>query len=78
MHEKVCYQKSFLKEVIARIDFASPIEKLEKSVPAKLVSTIVKNFPIVEPSDVLMQEFALEGNALKSKNSAMKQWNSLV
>ncbi len=75
MYEQVCYQKSFLKEVIAKIDFASPVEKLEKGVPAKLVSTIVKNFPIVEPADLVMQEFALEGSALKSKQTATKRWN---
>jgi uncharacterized protein (TIGR04255 family) len=75
MYEQVCYQKSFLTEVIAKIDFASPIEKLEKGVPSKLVNTIIKNFPIVEPVDVLMHELALDGNSIKSKNTAMKQWS---
>lgn len=75
MYEQVCYQKPFLKEVIAKVDFASPIERLEKGVPPKLINTIVKNFPIVEPADVLMHELALDGNALKSKQTAMKQWS---
>ena len=75
MYEQICYQKSFLKEVIAKIDFASPIEKLEKGVPSKLVNTIVKNFPIIEPTDVLMHELAVEGNALKSKDTTIKQWS---
>lgn len=75
MHEQVCYQKTFLKEVIARIDFASPVDKLEKGVPSRLVAAIVKSFPIVEPADVVMQEIALEGNDLKSKQTASKQWN---
>lgn len=75
MHEQVCYKKPFLSEVIARIDFASPIEKLEKGAPPKLVSTVIKNFPIIEPADVVMQEFAIEGSALKSKQTASKQWS---
>ncbi len=76
MYEQVCYRKSFLKEVIAKVDFASPIEKLEKGVPSALVNAIVKQFPIVEPAEVLMQEFALEGNTLANKkNTATKQWN---
>jgi uncharacterized protein (TIGR04255 family) len=75
MYDEVCYQKSFLKQVIARIDFASPITQLEKGVPNKLVNTIVKNFPIIEPADVLIQEVALEGNSLKHTQTAKKQWN---
>lgn len=75
MFDQVCYQKSFLKQVIAKIDFASPIAQLEKGVPNKLINTIVKNFPIVEPQDVLMQELALDGNSLKHSQRSTKQWN---
>lgn len=75
MDEQICYKKPFLSEVIARIDFASPIERLDKAPPLKLVSTIVKSFPIIEPSDVLMQELAFDGNAVKTKQTASKQWN---
>lgn len=75
MYEQSCYQKPFLKEVIVKIDFASPLEKLDKSVPSKLVNTIVKNFPIIEPMDVLMQELALEEDAVQSKHTRTKQWN---
>jgi uncharacterized protein (TIGR04255 family) len=74
MHEQACYKKSFLKEVIVKIDFAIPIEKLEKSIPAKLVSSIVENFPIVEPTDIVMHEIAVEGSSIKSKGTAIKQW----
>lgn len=75
MYEQVCYQKPFLKEVIVRVDFATPVEKLEKSVPPKLFRTIAQNFPIVEPADVLMHEVAIEGDSLRSKNTSMKQWS---
>jgi len=75
MYEQVCYQKSFLKQVIARIDFASPIDKLDKTVPPKLVGVIVKDFPIIEPGNLFLAEIAVEGNDIKSKNTASKQWN---
>ena len=76
MYEQVCYQKSFLKEVIAKIDFASPIEKLEKGVPAKLVNTIVKHFPIVEPTDLIMHELTVDGSSFKpGQPTTSKQWN---
>lgn len=75
MYDDICYQKPFLKQVIARIDFASPIAQMEKGVPNKLVNTIVKNFPIIEPADVLIHEVALDGNSLKHSQAATKQWN---
>lgn len=75
MHEQVCYQKSFLTEVIVKIDFASPITALEKSVPNKLTNLFVTNFPIVEPTDVIMQEVAMDGGSIRHSQTATKQWN---
>jgi uncharacterized protein (TIGR04255 family) len=75
MYEDICYGKSFLKQVIARIDFASPVEQLEKSVPIKLVNVIVKDFPIVEPSEVLKQELEFDPSGVKHKQTAEKTWN---
>jgi uncharacterized protein (TIGR04255 family) len=75
MYEQICYKKSFLKQVIARIDFASPIAQLEKAVPAKILNAIVKYFPVVEPADVLMQEIAFDAAGVKHSQVASKQWN---
>jgi hypothetical protein len=36
MYEQVCYQKSYLKQVIAKIDFASPLSQIQNGVPSKL------------------------------------------
>lgn len=74
MYEQVCYKKSYLKQVIARIDFAAPVEKLEKGPPTKLLSTFIKSFPIVEPLDVVMQEIEVAGAALAAKHKAIKQF----
>lgn len=75
MYEQMCYKKSYLKQVIVRIDFAGPIAQLEKTVPPKIINSIVKYFPIVEPADVVMQEIAFDGAGVKHSQIASKQWN---
>lgn len=75
MYEHVCYGKSFLKQVIVRVDFATPLDTLEKNVPSRLLNSIVENFPIVEPSETLTHEFSIEGAGFQSKKTTVKQWN---
>jgi hypothetical protein len=47
MYENICYKKSYLTEVVARIDFATPITSFENNIPSKLIQTISKYFLIV-------------------------------
>ena len=75
MYEQVCYQKSYLKQVIAKIDFASPLSEIQNGVPFKLLKTIIENFSIVEPGELINQDFLLEGESLQSKQTMIKQWN---
>lgn len=75
MYEEVCYGKSFLKQVIARIDFAAPIEKLDKGPPTRLVTPIAKNFPIIEPTEVLMQEVDVKNDGVAHRQTTVRQWN---
>ena len=75
MYEQVCYGKSFLKQVIVRVDFATPLDKLERNVPSKLLNAIVESFPIIEPSEMLSHEVSIEGAALQGKQITVKQWN---
>lgn len=75
MYEDTCYGKSFLKQVIVRIDFAAPLEKLEKGPPTRLVNPIAKRFPIIEPTEVLMQEVALNKEGIAHRQSTERQWN---
>ena len=75
MHEQVCYQKSFLKQVIAKVDFASPIVQLEKNVPKKLLDAIVKSFPIIEPVETLMHEVLFNADSVQSNQTKSRQWN---
>lgn len=75
MYEDVCYGKSFLKQVIIRIDFASPLEKLEKGPPARFVTPIAKSFPIIEPTDVMTAEVAVNPQGIAHKQVTERQWN---
>jgi len=75
MYEQTCYRKSYLKQVIARVDFASPLFQMEKGVPNKLLNTIVKSFPIIEPSEVLAHEVSINEDSVQSKQTMSKQWN---
>lgn len=75
MYEEVRYGKSFLKQVIARVDFAAPLERLDKGPPTRLVTPIVKNFPIIEPAEVLMQELAVNNDGIAHRQTTERQWN---
>jgi uncharacterized protein (TIGR04255 family) len=75
MYDNVCYGKSFLKQVIARIDFAAPLEKLDKGPPARLVAPIAKHFPIIEPTEVVMQEVSVSTDGISHRHTTERQWN---
>lgn len=75
MYDQVCYQKSFLKQVIVKVDFASPLVEIQKGVPTKLLNTIIKTFPIIEPAEMLAHELSINGDSVQSKQTMIKQWN---
>src|ERR1700730_15400156 len=76
MYETVYYEKTFLKQVVARIDFVAPLIELEKSLPAKLGKALSDSFPIMEPIDTIAQDLQITGDEVKeSKQERSKQWN---
>lgn len=76
MYEYICYEKHFLKEVIARIDFVVPIEALEKTLPPKLEKVLSEDFPISEPVDAISQELQVSDKGLlQHRQKQFKQWN---
>jgi uncharacterized protein (TIGR04255 family) len=75
-YEKAYYEKHFLKEVIARVDFVAPLVELERSLPKKLSKVFADLFPIVEPTEAIAQGFQITPNEVKpSKPQHFKQWN---
>ena len=76
MYETVCYQKSFLKQVIVRFDFVAPIPGIEKALPQKLGTVFSENFPILEPRDAVEHqvEIAVVGGEPKHRQKSFKEW----
>ena len=64
--DKVCYRDTYLKDVILRVDFAAPSQKLEKKIPAKLTKAATKRFPISDIQTVHSQEFQVSPTGLSA------------
>ncbi|CAJ0878975.1 hypothetical protein AMST5_03017 [freshwater sediment metagenome] len=75
MFDDVCYKKSFLKEVVARIDFVAPVTAFEKNIPAKALKKIGSHFPIAEPRESIAQHIELGPEGVKQQEFRGKQWN---
>jgi hypothetical protein len=55
-YDNRCYEKPFLKEVIARVDFAAPVTSLGTKIPQKVGNAALEKFPILEERKTLAQE----------------------
>lgn len=74
MYENICYKKPFLKEVIFRIDFPSPIEGLGSNLPRTISKLALKKFPISEPQKVQAQSFKISATNVESQKKETTQW----
>jgi uncharacterized protein (TIGR04255 family) len=72
---EISYKRNFLTEVIARIDFASPIQKLNQELPPKVSERALKAFPIQEPRKAIGRELQISPVAVESKNIEFTEWN---
>jgi len=71
------YKKNYLTQVIARIDFLSPLASLREVLPAA-VGTLSKNyFPIPEPKQIIGRELMVssETKQIQEKEIATKEWH---
>ena len=76
MYDEICYKQHFLKQVIARVDFFTPVSELEKAPSPKLTASISRIFPIIEPVDVLATSFQVTPGAQpKQQDEKHKLWN---
>lgn len=76
MYEKICYKHNYLKKVICVMQFVSPIEELEKSMPKKINDVVKKHYPIAEPREIIGTELQINtvlGNSMVNKKIS-KQW----
>lgn len=70
------YKKTFLDQVIARVDFASDLP-VKESLPDSLAREVVKRFPISEPKKAYLGEVHLDkgGDISAQKIDARTEWN---
>lgn len=60
-----CYNKPFLKKVIARIDFSANYSLPQKGLPKKISDEILKLFPIPEPREVIAKQVQISDQGTK-------------
>lgn len=75
MYETVRYLNNYLQEVICRLDFATPIMELKKSMPKPIFEVVKKYYPIAEPQDVIGTELNINPiNGPTINKTITKQW----
>ena len=71
----ICYNKNYLVEVVARLDFAKPIEALADPVlPSDIHNEVKKHYSIYEPSKITRHGVQITGDAVTSEKEEMHQW----
>lgn len=74
--DSICYKRTFLTSVIARVDFPSPIGQLEKQLPDALSKAVMKAFPIAEPRPAFAQKVQISptGGVQQQERSEFTEW----
>lgn len=75
MYEDVCYNNSFLKAVILRVDFPTPVPSLTNNLPVKLANAALARFPIQEPKKTLSHELMLSPEKIEHRQSEAIEWH---
>lgn len=72
---EICYKRNYLTNVIARVDFASPIEGIKEKLPPVIMREAIKYFPIDEPPQSMTTRTVQMGaRALSAKDTPFTQW----
>ena len=72
---EICYKKNYLKEVVARLDFAQPVEALKNPVLPRNVQQALKyRYPIYEPNKALTQGVTFTNEGIKTDQIEFHQW----
>lgn len=75
MYEEICYQNNYVREVVCRLDFASPINVLKNTMPKNIYDVVKKYYPIAEPQDIIGTELQINPvNGPAVNQVRTKQW----
>ena len=73
--DNIHYRKNYLTNVVARLDFLSPLEKINTKLPSKITKQIKRYFPIAEPQHLVATEFQIApGIETKTKETTVTEW----
>jgi uncharacterized protein (TIGR04255 family) len=75
MYEDIHYEKHYLTEVIARIDFLNLLENIETKLPKELHTAALEHFPIAEPQKIVHRSIQASQDDLVTRRSSFIQWN---
>jgi uncharacterized protein (TIGR04255 family) len=68
------YRKTFLKEVIARVDFLSPLPGIDAALPPALSEAAIRSFPIPEPRQAVQHQVEIGPHPVRSSSESIKEW----
>jgi len=69
-----CYEKSFIKEAIVRVDFSPPIELADDFVNGPFATASSERYPLVEPHVNIGQEFEIGPGVMSQKKVEKQEW----
>ena len=73
---KINYENSFLTEVIARVDYLTPVVQLARKLPSRVGNKVAERFPIAEPQIAISQQLQIspEDVQLTQEPTGAKEW----
>jgi uncharacterized protein (TIGR04255 family) len=69
------YRRNFLKQVIARIDFASPVVSLAQGPPKSVLSALISEFPVPEQKKQVVQQVVVTDADVQRARRETFQWH---
>lgn len=68
------YKNHFLDQVIIRMDFPAPLNRLTKALPQNIKMASISSFPIPEPRKFIAKELQVSKQATKEKVTEGTEW----
>ncbi len=73
-YAKTKYKKNFVTEVIARVDFVTPLLGVGETLPPELSKLALGPFPIAEPHDGVRHKVKIDSTGFEEHREPFKEW----
>jgi uncharacterized protein (TIGR04255 family) len=73
--KNICYNKNFITEAIAKVEFLNPILELDKTLPKYFSDSIVKMFPIAESREIKNNNVTITDSGVQSNVEKGIEWS---